>query len=69
VFITINQQAAQRFLLRTSGRQTLDLPLAVTAARNGEIGFALPGAITPHALGINADTRTLAIGLEGIEFY
>lgn len=67
VGISVNQQPARQFVFTGSGPQTLDLPLPASPDRAGVISFALPDLISPRELGVNADGRTLAIGLQSIE--
>jgi hypothetical protein len=67
VWISVNGERKQEFLLTNTADKNIDLTIASSSGNQGEIDFELPDAISPKDLGINADTRQLAIGVKSIE--
>jgi hypothetical protein len=58
--VTLTQASDNQF--------TLAIPQALQDSKTITIDFKFLDAISPHSLGMNGDTRTLALGLKQIRF-
>lgn len=70
VEVSLNGQPIRTVVLKgaTDNQFTIAIPSSIQHALSLEIGFRFLDAISPKTLGMNADDRTLAIGLKQIQF-
>lgn len=70
VEVSLDGQLQKMFSLSQTvdNRFTIEIPQSLRGAKTIAIGLRFLDAASPQSLGINADTRTLAIGLKQIRF-
>lgn len=69
VLISINQaKAIAENYIPGDEHKIIDLPLPSTPGGGLNIHFALPNAVSPQELGMNSDTRKIAVSIRSIDF-
>lgn len=67
VFISVDGREKKEFVFKNTARANVEFPIPAPSGTQGVIKMEFPDAISPQELGINADSRQLAIGVKSIE--
>lgn len=67
--VKVDGAAPKEFLFVDGGRRIIDIRLPEGGRGSGHVLMEFPDATSPKALGINADGRALAVGIERADLY